>query len=491
MAETVKLLINGEWVASDATETTPVHNPSDGTEIAATPVCGEAEVNRAVQAAAEAFPGWANTPAVDRARVMFRLVELMEKNFEALAQLVTRENGKTLDDSRGEVRRGMEVAEFACGVPALLMGDSLENIAREIDCDTIRQSMGVSVGITPFNFPFMVPMWTIPVALACGNTYVLKPSERVPLSAIRIGELLTEAGLPPGVFSIVHGGKDAVDALLSHSEVKTVSFVGSTPVAKYVYETGTRNGKRVQSAGGAKNYMIVLPDADLDSTVAAVMGSAYGCAGERCMAGSVLVCAEGAGERFLDPLSETARKFRLGPTDRDPDVQMGPVVTQTHLERIHQHIENGLSEGAELIVDGRDVKVEEAPNGFYLGATIFDQVIPEMSIAREEIFGPVLSTMHTDDLEGAIARCNASGYGNAAVLFTSSGGAARKFRHEVNVGMVGINVGVPAPMAFFPFSGWNNSFFGDLHVQGSEGISFFTRQKVTITRWIETKRQFF
>ncbi|MDP6040446.1 MAG: CoA-acylating methylmalonate-semialdehyde dehydrogenase [Candidatus Latescibacteria bacterium] len=491
MAETVKLLINGEWVASDATETTPVHNPSDGTEIAATPVCGEAEVNRAVQAAAEAFPGWANTPAVDRARVMFRLVELMEKNFEALAQLVTRENGKTLDDSRGEVRRGMEVAEFACGVPALLMGDSLENIAREIDCDTIRQSMGVSVGITPFNFPFMVPMWTIPVALACGNTYVLKPSERVPLSAIRIGELLTEAGLPPGVFSIVHGGKDAVDALLSHSEVKTVSFVGSTPVAKYVYETGTRNGKRVQSAGGAKNYMIVLPDADLDSTVAAVMGSAYGCAGERCMAGSVLVCAEGAGERFLDPLSETARKFRLGPTDRDPDVQMGPVVTQTHLERIHQHIENGLSEGAELIVDGRDVKVEEAPNGFYLGATIFDQVTPEMSIAREEIFGPVLSTMHTDDLEGAIARCNASGYGNAAVLFTSSGGAARKFRHEVNVGMVGINVGVPAPMAFFPFSGWNNSFFGDLHVQGSEGISFFTRQKVTITRWIETKRQFF
>jgi malonate-semialdehyde dehydrogenase (acetylating)/methylmalonate-semialdehyde dehydrogenase len=491
MAETVKLLINGEWVASDATETTPVHNPSDGTEIAATPVCGEAEANRAVQAAAEAFPGWANTPAVDRARVMFRLVELMEKNFEALAQLVTRENGKTLDDSRGEVRRGIEVAEFACGVPALLMGDSLENIAREIDCDTIRQSMGVSVGITPFNFPFMVPMWTIPVALACGNTYVLKPSERVPLSAIRIGELLTEAGLPPGVFSIVHGGKDAVDALLSHSEVKTVSFVGSTPVAKYVYETGTRNGKRVQSAGGAKNYMIVLPDADLDSTVAAVMGSAYGCAGERCMAGSVLVCAEGAGERFLDPLSETARKFRVGPTDRDPDVQMGPVVTQTHLERIHHHIENGLSEGAELIVDGRDVKVEEAPNGFYLGATIFDQVTPEMSIAREEIFGPVLSTMHTDDLEGAITRCNASGYGNAAVLFTSSGGAARKFRHEVNVGMVGINVGVPAPMAFFPFSGWNNSFFGDLHVQGSEGISFFTRQKVTITRWIETKRQFF
>ena len=491
MAETVKLLVGGEWVTSEATETVPVYNPSDGTEIAATPLCGEAEVDSVVRAAADAFPDWANTPPVDRARVLFRLVALMEEHFEELAQLVTRENGKTIDDSRGEIRRGIEVAEFACGAPALLMGDSLENIAREIDCDTIRQPMGVSVGITPFNFPSMVPMWTIPIALACGNTYVLKPSERVPLSAIRLGELLTEAGLPPGVFNIVHGGKDAVNALLAHPEVKTISFVGSTPIAQYVYETATRNGKRVQSAGGAKNYLIVLPDADLDSTIAAVMGSAYGCAGERCMAGSVLVCAEGAGERFMEPLSETARSFRVGPTDRDSEAQMGPVVTRAHLVKIHGHIESGLSEGAELIVDGRDVQVEATPDGFYLGATIFDQVKPEMAIAREEIFGPVLSTMHTNDLDGAIARCNASGFGNAAVLFTSSGGAARKFKHEVNAGMVGINVGVPAPMAFFPFSGWNNSFFGDLHVQGAEGVSFFTRQKVTISRWLETKRQFF
>lgn len=491
MAETVKLFLNGEWVASKATETVPVYNPSDGTEIAATPLCDASEIDRVVQSAADAFPEWANTPAVDRARVMFRLVALMETHFEELAQIVTRENGKTMEDARGEIRRGIEVAEFACGAPALLMGDSLENIAQGIDCDTIRQPLGVSVGITPFNFPSMVPMWTLPIALVCGNTYILKPSERVPLSAIRIGELLAEAGLPPGVFNIAHGGKDAVNALLAHPEVKTISFVGSTPVARHVYETATRNGKRVQSAGGAKNYLIVLPDADLDSTVAAVMGSAYGCAGERCMAGSVLVCAEGAGERFLEPLSETAREFRVGPTDRDPNVDMGPVVTKTHLHRIHQHIENGLREGAELIVDGRDVQVEETPHGFYLGATIFDQVKPQMSIAREEIFGPVLSTMHTDDLSEAIARCNASGYGNAAVLFTSSGGAARKFRHEVNAGMVGINIGVPAPMAFFPFSGWNNSFFGDLHVQGTEGISFFTRQKVTISRWIDTKRQFF
>ena len=491
MPTTVKLLVNGEWVSSKATETAPVYNPSDGTQIAATPLCGASDVHRAVQAAADAFPDWANTPAVDRARIMFRLVALMEARFEELAQLVTRENGKTLEDARGEIRRGIEVAEFACGAPALLMGDSLENIARGIDCDTIRQPLGVSVGITPFNFPFMVPMWTLPIALVCGNTYVLKPSERVPLSAIRIGELLTEAGLPPGVFNIVHGGKDAVNALLAHPQVETVSFVGSTPVARYIYETATRNGKRVQSAGGAKNYLIVLPDADLDSTVDAVMGSAYGCAGERCMAGSVLVCAEGAGERFLHPLGESARGFRVGPTDRNAEVDMGPVVTKTHLDRIHQHIENGLQEGADLIVDGRDVMVEETPNGFYLGATIFDQVQPQMSIVREEIFGPVLSTMHTRDLDEAIARCNASGYGNAAVLFTSSGGAARKFRHEVNAGMVGINIGVPAPMAFFPFSGWNNSFFGDLHVQGAEGISFFTRQKVTISRWMDAKRPFF
>ena len=491
MPTTVKLLIDGEWVSSDATETVPVYNPSDGTQIAATPLCGASDVHRAVRAASDAFPEWANTPAVDRARVLFRLVVLMEARFEELAQLVTRENGKTLEDSRGEIRRGIEVAEFACGAPALLMGDALENIARGIDCDTIRQPLGVCVGITPFNFPFMVPMWTLPIALGCGNTYVLKPSERVPLSAIRIGELLTEAGLPPGVFNIVHGGRDAVNALLAHPQVETVSFVGSTPVARSVYEMATRNGKRVQAAGGAKNYLIALPDADLDATVDAVMGSAYGCAGERCMAGSVLVCAEGAGERFLDPISESAREFQVGPTDRRADVDMGPVVTKAHLDRIHRHIETGLREGAELIVDGRDVKVEETPEGFYLGATIFDRVQPEMSIAREEIFGPVLSTMHADDLDEAIARCNASGYGNAAVLFTSSGGAARKFRHEVNAGMVGINIGVPAPMAFFPFSGWNNSFFGDLHVQGTEGISFFTRQKVTISRWMDAKRPFF
>ncbi len=477
------LFINGEWIASAATETEPVYNPSEGVQISATPLCGTDEVGRAVEAAHAAFPAWAETPPVERARLMFRFKALLETHFEDLSQILTREHGKTLDESRGSVRRGIEVVEFACGAPALLMGDSLENIAAGIDCDSIRQPLGVSAAITPFNFPIMVPLWTLPIALVCGNTFVLKPSEKVPLSAIRLVELLVEAGLPPGVLNLVHGGKEAVDTLLTHPHVRTVSFVGSTPVARYIYETATRNGKRVQSAGGAKNYMIVLPDADPDSTIDAIMGSAYGCAGERCMAGSVLVCAENAGERFLSPLGDAARSLRVGPTDRDPDAQMGPVVTRRHLDNIHKQIEAGMAEGADLLVDGRDIRVEETPDGFYLGPTIFDNVTPDMNIAQNEIFGPVLSTMHTDDLSAAIERCNASGYGNAAVLFTSSGAAARKFRHSVNAGMVGINVGVPAPMAFFPFSGWNNSFFGDLHVQGSEGVAFFTRQKVTISRW--------
>ncbi|MDE3257521.1 MAG: CoA-acylating methylmalonate-semialdehyde dehydrogenase [Gemmatimonadota bacterium] len=481
--EPCPLFINGEWVESGRNVTEPVYNPSEGIQISATPMCGADEVDRAVRAAGAAFPDWAETPAVDRARLMFRFKELLEKHFEDLSRIVTREHGKTLDESRGSVRRGIEVVEFACGAPSLLMGEALENIAPDIDCDTIRQPLGVCAAITPFNFPVMVPLWTLPVALACGNTFVLKPSEKVPLSAIRIVELLAEAGLPRGVLNLVHGGRDAVDALLHHPDVRTVSFVGSTPVARYIYETATRNGKRVQSAGGAKNFMVVLPDAEPDATIDAVMGSAYGCAGERCMAGSVLVCAHDAADRFLPYLSDAARGLRVGPTDRDADTEMGPLVTPEHLEKVKGSIRNGLSEGAELIVDGRDVVVDACPNGFYLGPTIFDRVTPRMQIAREEIFGPVLSVMHTDDLDDAIETCNNSGYGNAAVLFTESGGAARKFRHRINAGMVGINTGVPAPMAFFPFSGWNNSFFGDLHVQGHEGVSFFTRQKVTISRW--------
>ncbi len=485
------LFINGAWMASSASESAPVYNPSEGVQIGATPMCGKEEVDQAVRNAADAFPAWADTPAVDRARILFRYKHLLEERFEELAQTVTREHGKTLEESRGSVRRGIEVVEFACGAPSLLMGESLENIAAGIDCDTIRKPLGVCAAITPFNFPVMVPLWTLPVAIVCGNTFILKPSEKVPLSAVLLFELLEEAGLPPGVCNLVHGGREAVDALLSHPQVRAISFVGSTPVAKYIYETATRNGKRVQSSGGAKNFMVILPDADLDSTVTAVMGSAYGCAGERCMAGSALVCAEEAGDRFMPPLSDAARQLRVGPTDRDADAQMGPLITPRHRERVIDYIDRGVSEGADLVVDGRDVRVESTPKGFYVGPTIFDRVTPRMRIARDEIFGPVLSVMRTEDLDTAIEVCNSSGYGNAAVLFTSSGSAARKFRHAVSAGMVGVNVGVPAPMAFFPFTGWNNSFYGDLHVQGRESIAFFTQQKVTISRWAPSQRTIF
>jgi malonate-semialdehyde dehydrogenase (acetylating)/methylmalonate-semialdehyde dehydrogenase len=329
----------------------------------------------------------------------------------------------------------------------------------------------------------MVPMWMYPLAIACGNTFVLKPSEKVPLTAIRLVELLEKAGLPPGVMNLVHGGVEAVNALCSHPDVAAVSFVGSSPVARHVYQTATGHGKRVQAAGGAKNYMIILPDADPDFTVRAIIGSAYGCAGERCMAGSVAVTVEEGGRRVLPLLRDALDTLKVGPTDRDPFAQMGPVVTRQHLDKVHSYIEAGLSAGAELYRDGRGVRVSETPNGFYIGPTIFDQTNTGMKIVREEIFGPVLSVLRTSDLEEAIAACNRSGYGNAAVLFTGDGRSARTFRHKISAGMVGVNVGVPAPMAFFPFSGWNGSFFGDLHIQGREGVAFYTRQKVTMSRW--------
>jgi malonate-semialdehyde dehydrogenase (acetylating)/methylmalonate-semialdehyde dehydrogenase len=481
--EACRLHIGGQWVEAKTDRTEPVYNPSDGSVIARTPFCGAEEVDRAVQAAKAALPGWAETPPVDRARVLFRYVHRLEEHFEELSRMVTREHGKTLAEARGSVRRGIEVVEFACGAPTLLMGDSLEQIAPGIDCDTIRQPVGVCAGITPFNFPAMVPMWMFPVAIACGNTFVLKPSEKVPLTAIRLIELLAEAGLPPGVVNLVHGGAEAVNALCTHPDIAAVSFVGSSPVARHVYQTATAHGKRVQAAGGAKNYMVILPDADPAFTVNALIGSVYGCAGERCMAGSVAVTVEEGGRRVLPMLREALDALKVGPTDRDPTVQMGPLVTRQHLEKVRGYIETGLAAGAALYRDGRSVRVPETPDGFYLGPTIFDQAHPGMPIVREEIFGPVLSVIRTDDLEAAIAACNGSGYGNAAVLFTSSGKAAREFRHRVSAGMVGINVGVPAPMAFFPFSGWNGSFFGDLHVQGREGVYFYTRQKVTMSRW--------
>ncbi len=480
--ESSPFFIGGDWVQPQLAGT-PVYNPSTGEVIAECPVGGVAEVNAAVDAAAAAFPDWMETPPVERARILARFKLLLEENFEDLVRSNTREHGKTLVESRGDVKRGMEVVEFALGVPSLMMGEVLENVARGIDCEAIRQPLGVCAGITPFNFPAMVPLWMYPIALACGNTFVLKPSEKVPLTAIKIARLLEKAGLPRGVLNIVHGGREVVDALLTHPKVKAISFVGSTPVARYIYEVGTKHGKRVQSNGGAKNYVVLMPDADVDNSTRGVIEAAFGCAGERCMAGSTAIVVGGAEKTVLPTLIEATRRLKVGPTDRDPQPDMGAVITRQHRDRVLELIEAGVREGARIPADGRGVKVSEAPNGFYVGATILDQVQNTMTVAREEIFGPVLNVMRMDDLDAAITLANRSAYGNGASIFTRSGKAAREFKHRVHCGMVGINIGVPASMAWFPFNGWNDSFFGDLHMQGREGVQFFTQQKVTTSRW--------
>ncbi len=385
---TCPIFIGGEWRTLADVPTSPVHNPSTGNVIAETPLCEARHVDEAVEAAAAAFPAWWETPAVERARVLFQFKALLEQNFEELIRLNTREHGKTLAESRGDVKRGIEMVEFACGVPSLLMGESMENLARGIDCDTIRQPLGVCAGITPFNFPAMVPLWMYPVALACGNTFVLKPSEKVPLTAIRVVQLLAEAGLPKGVINIVHGGRDCVDAILTHPKIKAISFVGSTPVARHVFEVGTRHGKRVQSNGGAKNYIFIMPDADMENSTRGLIEAAYGCAGERCMAGSTAVMIGEAAKKFMPAIVEAARAIQVGPTDREEQPQMGPLITRQHRERVEQLIAAGASEGASVAVDGRSVHIPGEPHGFFLGATVLDNVQDGMSVAREEIFRP-------------------------------------------------------------------------------------------------------
>ncbi len=475
------MLIGGQWITT-ATATTPVFNPSTGDLIAQCPAGGKSEVDAAVEAASDAFPAWSQTPAIERARIFFRYRQLIERDFDTICRTVSREHGKTLAEARGSVYRGIENIEYACGIPSLLMGDTLE-IARGVDCETILQPLGVCVGITPFNFPVMVPLWMFPVAIACGNTFVLKPSEKVPLSAILLAKLLIEAGLPSGVFNLVHGGRESVDALLTHPKVRAISFVGSTPIAKYIHETGTKHGKRVQANGGAKNYIVIMPDADVPKTVEALSTAAFGCAGERCMAGSTALTVGAAAQRLLPALVDAARKIRVGPTDREVQPDMGPVITAAHRDRVVELVSQGQREGAKILCDGRGAKVADAPNGFYVGATIVDEVAAEMTIAREEVFGPVLNVMRMQDLDQAIELANRSKYGNGAAIFTNSGGAAREFKQRIKAGMVGINVGVPATMAMFPFTGWDDSFYGDLHIQGREGVQFFTQQKVVSTRW--------
>jgi malonate-semialdehyde dehydrogenase (acetylating)/methylmalonate-semialdehyde dehydrogenase len=474
--------IGGEWLRPKLVGT-PVYNPSTGDFISECPAGGVAEVNAAVEAAAAAFPEWRDTPPVERARIFFRYRQIFEANFEPLCRCISREHGKTHSEARGEVFRALENIEYACSVPTLLMGDTLENLARGVDCETHLQPLGVCAGITPFNFPAMVPMWMFPLAIACGNTFVLKPSEKVPLSAVMVVELLEKAGLPKGVINLVHGGRECVDAILTHPKIKAVSFVGSSPIAKYIFETGTRHGKRVQANGGAKNYIVVMPDADVIKTVEALSTAAFGCAGERCMAGSTAITVGAAADRVMPSLVEAARAIRVGPTDREAQPDMGPLITSQHRNHVLTLLESSSSDGAKLACDGRGVKVADAPNGFYVGATIVDEVQNSMRIAREEVFGPVLNVMRMEDLDSAIEVANASAYGNGTAIFTNSGRAAREFRNRVKAGMVGINVGVPATMAMFPFTGWDDSFYGDLHIQGKEAVQFYTKQKVVTTRW--------
>jgi malonate-semialdehyde dehydrogenase (acetylating)/methylmalonate-semialdehyde dehydrogenase len=480
----VPCLIGGRFENSGSDRQGDVFNPSTGKVQAKVPFCPAEEIDRAVRAAAEALPEWSETPAVERARVMFRFRELMQARFAELAALVTREHGKTLAEARAEMQRGVEMVEFACGIPSLLMGQSLANLAPSVDCETSRHPVGVCVGITPFNFPSMVPLWMFPIAIMCGNTFVLKPSEKVPLSAMKLGELLTEAGLPAGVFNIVHGDKSAVDALLMHPIVRAISFVGSTAVAKHVYQTGTANGKRVQAAGGAKNHLIIMPDADLDQTVKALQLSAFGCAGERCMAGSVAVPIGRIADAFVEGLCKAGKSMKVGPTDGGAEVDMGPLISDMHRDRVATYLDVAKTEGADVALDGREFDLPK--DGFLLGPSVVDRVRPEMRLAREEIFGPVLSVVRVSDLDEALALGRNCEYGNGASIFTSSGYAAREFSRRFNAGMIGINVGVPAPMAWFPFTGWNKSFFGDLHIQGTEGVQFYTQQKLTLSRWFKS-----
>jgi len=476
------ILCGGQWVQSAAQRWGDVFNPSRGTRIAQVPLCNAQEVDRVVRAAAAALDSWADVPVVERARVIFKFRQICLERFEDLAKCLTREHGKTLAEARASVQRGIEVLEFACGIPSLIMGSTLPNIARNVDSETTRHPVGVCVGITPFNFPVMVPLWMFPIALVCGNTFVLKPSERVPQSANLLGELLIEAGLPPGVFSIVHGDKPCVDALLTHPQVAAISFVGSTSIAQYVYETGAKHGKRVQSAGGAKNHLIVAPDADLDQAAAAIQASAFGCAGERCMAGSVAVPVGAIAQPLVDRLVKSAEKMKTGPTDAGDAVDMGPLITRQHQQRVAGYLDIAAGEGATVALDGREINAARS-DGFFIGPSVVDRVTKPMRVANEEIFGPVLSVLRVDDVSEAIAVARDFPYGNGASIFTNSGWIAREFKMRFNAGMIGINIGVPAPMAWFPFTGWNKSFFGDLHIQGLEAVHFYTRQKTVMTRW--------
>ena len=481
--KTIPHYISGKPTLGSSSRLGDVYNPATGKVAGQVPLASRAEVDRAIAVANAAFPGWAGLTPLRRARVMFKFKELIERHADELSAIVTSEHGKVLSDALGEVTRGLEVVEFACGIPQLLKGEFTEEVGTGIDSWSVRQPLGVVAGITPFNFPVMVPLWMIPVALACGNCFVLKPSERDPSAAVRIAELLKEAGLPDGVFTVIHGDKEAVDAILENPDIKAVSFVGSTSIAEYIYKTGTANGKRVQALGGAKNHMVLMPDADMKQAADALIGAAYGSAGERCMAISIAVAVGSAADKIVEALVPRVQALNIGP-GTDPASEMGPLVTQAHLNKVRGYVDQGVAEGAKLLVDGRNFRGPQGyEDGFYIGGCLFDHVTPEMTIYNDEIFGPVLGIVRVSSFDEAVKLVNDHEYGNGTAIFTRDGDAARNFAHRIQVGMVGVNVPIPVPMAFHSFGGWKRSLFGDHHMHGPEGVRFFTKLKTVTSRW--------
>lgn len=479
---TIHHVINGQHINGHSTRYGDVFNPATGEGCKKVVLGTDEDLNAAVAAAKAAFPAWAETPPLARARVLFRARDLIEQRMDELAAIITSEHGKILSDAKGEVTRGLEVVEFATGVPELLKGEYTEQVGRGIDAWTMRQPVGIAAGITPFNFPVMVPLWMAPMALATGNCFILKPSERDPSASVMLADILKEAGLPDGVFQVVHGDKDMVNAILAHPDIAAVSFVGSTPVAQHIYATGTAHGKRVQALGGAKNHALVMPDCDLEKTVDALIGAAYGSAGERCMAISVAVAVGPIADPLVAALAQKVKTITIG-NGTDNSSEMGPLVTAQHLARVKGLVDSGVSQGATLVVDGRNIKIDGHEKGFFIGGSLFDNVTSEMDIYREEIFGPVLCVMRAPDFETALKLINESPFGNGTAIFTRDGDSARTFVHNVTAGMVGVNVPIPVPMAFHSFGGWKASLFGDHHMHGPEGVRFFTRMKAVTQRW--------
>ena len=474
--------IDGINFEGNSGKTSDVYNPATGEVSAKVCLANSNETKKAIDVAAKAFQGWASTPPLQRARILFKFKELIEKYADDLTMIIVQEHGKVYEDAKGSLTRGLEVVEFACGIPHLLKGEFTENVGRDVDSWSVRQPLGVCAGITPFNFPAMVPMWMFPIAIACGNTFILKPSEKVPSCSMMLADLLTKAGLPKGVLNVVNGGKEVVDTLIESKSVNAISFVGSTPIAKYIYENSAKHEKRVQALGGAKNHCVVMPDADLNQAINGLMGAAYGSAGERCMAQSVAVAVGGVADKLVDGLKKKVEELKIGP-GTDKNIEMGPLITKEHLKKVKDYVEVGKKEGAKLIVDGSEIKLQGYEKGFFMGGCLFDHVKTNMKIYNEEIFGPVLSIVRVKDFEEAIKIINNHEYGNGVSIFTRDGDAARSFSSRIKVGMVGINIPIPVPMAFHSFGGWKRSLFGDHHMHGMEGIRFYTKLKTITSRW--------